>query len=137
MAPYSYNSSNQLTSAPSASYTYDKNGNPLTKLDTSGTTSYTWDFDNRLTKVVLPGTAGTVTFKYDPFGRRIQKVFTQGATTTTTIYLYDGNNSIEEIDNGGNVLARYTQGAGIDQLLSEYQEPADLEKYVREYQITQ
>jgi hypothetical protein len=28
-----------------------------------------------------------VTFKYDPFGRRIQKSFTQNSTTTTTNYL--------------------------------------------------
>ena len=117
MSPYNYNSSNQLISTPSATYSYDKNGNPYTKVDATGTTSYTWDFDNRLTKEVLPGTAGTVTFKYDPFGRRIQKAFTQGPTTTTTNYLYDGMNSLEEVDNGGNVLARYTQSGLIDEPL--------------------
>src|SRR5262249_27081825 len=36
-----------------------------------------------------------------------------------TIYLYDGANLLEEFDSGGNVLARYTQDVGIDQLLSE------------------
>src|SRR4030088_1668906 len=35
----------------------------------SNATSYTWDFENRLTSVILPGTGGTVSFKYDPFGR--------------------------------------------------------------------
>jgi len=38
---------------------------------------------NRLTQVTLPGTGGTATFKYDSFGRRIQKVFTQNSTTAT------------------------------------------------------
>jgi len=47
--------------------------------------SYTWDFENRLTQAVVPGT-GTTTFKYDPFGRRIQKSGPLG----TTNYLYDG-----------------------------------------------
>ena len=48
---------------------YDANGNTLS--DPSGK-SYSWDFENRLVQAVVPGT-GTVAFKYDPFGRRIQK----------------------------------------------------------------
>jgi RHS repeat-associated protein len=37
----------------------------------------------------------------------------------STNYLYDGPNLLEEVDQSGNVLARYTQGPGIDQPLSE------------------
>jgi YD repeat-containing protein len=81
VSPYVNNTSNELTSTPSASYTYDNNGNTLTK---SGGTMYGWDAENRLTSAVVPGT-GTVTFKYDPFGRRIQKSGSGG----TTNYLYD------------------------------------------------
>ena len=73
-ASYTYNSSNQLTSSSAATYTYDANGNTLTKTDSTGTTYYTWDYENRLTSVTLPGTGGTVNFKYDPFGRRIEKI---------------------------------------------------------------
>jgi RHS repeat-associated protein len=62
----------------------------------------------------VPGT-GTVAFKYDPFGRRIQKSSPLG----TTNYLYDGTNPVETIDQNGNVLARYTQGRGVDEPLSE------------------
>jgi RHS repeat-associated protein len=120
VSPYSYNSSNELTSdipgstnrrpgspfCPNASYTYDSNGNTLTKTASGNTTSYTWDYENRLKSVTLPGTGGTVTFKYDPFGRRAQKVFTQNGSSTTTNYLYDGADTIEERDQNGNVLAR-------------------------------
>jgi len=35
-----------------------------------------------------------------------------------TIYLYDGYNTVEELDNGGNTLARHTQGASLDEPLS-------------------
>lgn len=115
VSPYVYNSSDELTSTPTASYTYDKNGKTLTKVDGTGTTSYTWDFENRLTKVVLPGTGGTVTFKYDPFGRRVQKSGPNG----TVNYVYDGANLLEEVDQNGSVLARYTQGSGIDEPLAE------------------
>src|SRR5205823_13637211 len=111
----SYNSSSQLTSDSAAAYTYDNNGNTLTKTASNGTTTYNWDFENRLTSVVLPGSGGTVTFKYDPFGRRIQKSSASG----TSNYLYDGANSVEEINATGTVLARYAQGAGIDEPLHE------------------
>jgi YD repeat-containing protein len=80
VSPYTYNTSNELMSLPNGSYTYDNNGNTKTKPDG---TQYFWDFENRLTQVVLP-TGGTVNFKYDPLGRRIQKSFTQSGTTTTT-----------------------------------------------------
>jgi RHS repeat-associated protein len=92
---------------------YDANGNTLS--DPSGK-SYSWDFENLLTQAVVPGTnGGTTTFRYDPFGRRIQKSGPLG----TTNYLYDGATSIEEVDNGGNVLARYTQSKGIDRPLAQ------------------
>jgi RHS repeat-associated protein len=69
----------------------------------------------------VPGTdGGTTTFKYDPFGRRMQK----SAPPATMNYLYDGvaawADVIEEVDNNGNVLAKYTQQhLETDQPLSE------------------
>jgi RHS repeat-associated protein len=50
-----------------------------------------------------------------PSSRRIQKSGPLG----TTNYLYDGRDLLEEIDSLGNVLARYTQGPGVDQPLSQ------------------
>jgi RHS repeat-associated protein len=107
---YNYNPSNELTSDSLGSYAYDSNGNTLT--DASGK-SYSWDFENRLLSAVVPGT-GTVNFKYDPFGRRIQKSGPLG----TTNYLFDGANSVEEVNSTGSVLARYAEG-GLDQPLSQ------------------
>ena len=112
---YNYNASNELTFTSAATYAYDNNGNTVSKTTTAGTTSYTWDFENRLASVTLPGTGGTVNFKYDPFGRRIEKV---APTSGTTVYAYDGANVTEELGGGGNLLAHYTQGAGIDEPLA-------------------
>jgi RHS repeat-associated protein len=109
---YDYNTSNELTSTPSGSYTYDNNGNTLT--DANGNT-YTWDFENRLVSAVVPGT-GTVTFKYDPFGRRIYK----SSPTFTGIFAYDGTNLIETMSSSGTVLARYTHTQNIDEPLAEF-----------------
>ena len=98
---------------PSPTVAYDANGNTLS--DPSGK-SYSWDFENRLTQAVVPGTGGgTTTFKYDPFGRRIQKSGPLG----TTNYLYDGTTIEDELDNSGSVLARYTATTDVDEPLSE------------------
>ncbi len=107
---YNYNSSNELVSSSNGSYTYDANGNTLT--DASGK-QYTWDFENRLTQVVVPGT-GTVTFKYDPFGRRIYK----SSPTFTGVFVYDGYNLIETMNSAGSILARYTFTQNIDEPLA-------------------
>jgi RHS repeat-associated protein len=87
----------------------------------SSTTTYNWDFENRLSSVVLPGSGGTVSFKYDPAGRRIQKVFTQGSTSTTSNYVYDGKgpNLIEEVDANGNATTRYIYSKAVDEPLAQ------------------
>jgi len=114
VSPYSVNVSNELTSTPSTTYTYDSNGNTSTKVNSSGTTQYFWDFENRLSSVTLPGSGGTVSFKYDPFGRRIEKM----SPTTTSIFAYDGDNLIEETNSSGAVVARYAQTQNIDEPLA-------------------
>ena len=108
---YTYNSSNEITAAGASTFTYDNNGNTLSKSDGAGTTAYTWDFENRLTSVHLPNQT-TVTFKYDPFGRRIQK--------DSGVYLYNGANLIQEVDSGGILVARYVFGSAIDEPLAAY-----------------
>ena len=112
-AAWSYNTSNELNSRPGVSYAFDYNGNTIVKTDSTGSTSYTWDYENRLTSVILPGSGGTVSFKYDPFGHRIYKSSTSG----TSIYAYDGDNLVEETNSSGAAVARYSQGLNIDEPL--------------------
>jgi RHS repeat-associated protein len=113
---YSYNNSNQLTSSSDGySYTYDFNGSTLTKSNSTGTTQYAWDFENRLTSVTLPNGGGIVSYRYDPFGRRIQKSGSSGITN----YVYDLANAIEELDGSGTETAKYAQGPTVDEPLTE------------------
>jgi hypothetical protein len=53
-------------------------------------------------------------FKYDPFGRRIYKSSTAG----TSVYAYDGDNLVEEINSSGVVVSRYEQTQNIDEPLA-------------------
>jgi RHS repeat-associated protein len=108
---YSYNSSNELTSNSTGSYTYDANGNTLS--DAQGR-SFTWDFENRLTQAVVPGT-GTTTFRYDPFGRRIYKQSPSFAGT----FVYDGYNLLETLNSSGTEISNYAQTQNIDEALGE------------------
>jgi RHS repeat-associated protein len=116
--PYTYNSSNEMLTREGAPYTYNNNGNRLSKTDGSGTTSYTWDYENRLTSLTVPGT-GTISHQYDPFGRRIEKVSPSG----TTIYVYDGDNIIEDLNANGSLGERYTYGPGVDEPLVGQRQP--------------
>ena len=56
-----------------------------------------------------------MTFKYDPFGRRIYKSSSSG----TTIYAYDGDNVVETTNQSGGILSRFAQGQDIDEPLAE------------------
>jgi RHS repeat-associated protein len=116
-SPWNYNVSNQLTSisgSPGTTFTYDNNGNTTSKTDAAGTTTYTWDYENRLTSITLPNSGGTVSFTYDPLGRRIRKQ----SASATTIYAYDGENIAQETDAAGNAVARYAMGLSIDEPLA-------------------
>lgn len=111
---YTTNSSNEMTANSNANYSFDANGNTTSKTDSTGTTDYAWDYENRLTSVTLPGSAGTVSFTYDPFGRRIYKQ----SPTATSVFVYDGDNLIETTNGSGSEVASYTQTTNIDQPLA-------------------
>ena len=64
-----YNNADQLLTENGITYTYDLNGNLKTKTDATGTTTYSWDYEDRLVKVAGPG--GTVTYEYDVDGNRV------------------------------------------------------------------
>ncbi|MGH7147237.1 MAG: RHS repeat domain-containing protein, partial [Nitrospiraceae bacterium] len=113
-----HNVANQLTADASFSYQYDDNGNLTRKtlLASGNHTDYTYDAENRLTKVEEftvgnPVPVATSTYRYDGLGRRIEKV----GNGITRRYVYDGEDILLEYD-GANVLqARYTHGPGIDE----------------------
>jgi RHS repeat-associated protein len=111
VSSYSNNASNELTSTSNATYTYDLNGNTTSKSDSTGTTTYTWDYENRLTQATLPGSGGSVSFKYSPLGTRVYK----SSSLATSIYIYDGDDVIEEVNSTGAAVARYARTENIDE----------------------
>ena len=115
------NPGNQLTADTNHTYQYDDNGNLTRKtlLATGNSAQYTYDAENRLTKVEefsagASTPAATSIYRYDGLGRRIEKV----ANGQTTRYVYDGEDILLEYDGNNLLQARYTHGPGIDEPLS-------------------
>ncbi len=80
------------------------------KTDSSGTMSYVYDSENRLIELRTPN-AQLVTYKYDPFGRRIEK----NVNGVITRYVYDREDILFELDGSNNVITEFVHGHGIDE----------------------
>jgi RHS repeat-associated protein len=118
---YSYQPFNRLANTSTANYSYDANGNLTSKTDSSGTTQFAWDFENRL-KQVTKANGNIVTYKYDALGRRIERnanLVSPLPLMTTARFIYDGADVIRDIDGSGVTTADYVNGPGIDNKLRQ------------------
>jgi RHS repeat-associated protein len=85
--------------------TYDTNGN----VTNDGTYTYTWNDRNQLASIAQ-GQTTVASFTYDPFGRRTKRI----VDGTTTQYLHDGDNVIQEQNAAGSATADLLTGLGVD-----------------------
>ena len=107
---FTANGLNQYTAVNATPFSYDGNGN----LTGDGTSTYTYDTDNRLRSANVSGVAATLS--WDASDRLRQT--TIGGTTTNL--LYDGTRLIAEYDAAGTLLRRYVHGPGIDEPRVQY-----------------
>jgi RHS repeat-associated protein len=105
-ATASYNADNQLSSWNGTNLSYDLNGN----LTDYGSQTFTWNDRNQLAAT----STGSASFSYDGLGRRLSK--TVGGTTTK--FLYDGANVVQEQNASNTATANLLTGLGIDQVFS-------------------
>ncbi|OGR36898.1 MAG: hypothetical protein A2091_11395 [Desulfuromonadales bacterium GWD2_61_12] len=125
-ASYSHDAGNRMLLGRQFGYAYDEFGNQQFRyLDAARSKfwQYSWDGENRLieARLVKDGaTLRTVSFAYDPFGRRIEKQVVEGTTATTYGYFYDGADIVlETVGNGSTTIStQYVHGPGIDEPLS-------------------
>ncbi|MEM2933465.1 MAG: RHS repeat-associated core domain-containing protein [Methanocellales archaeon] len=103
-----------LISGPTRSYTYDKNGNLILKVENGNTTIYDYNHGNKIIKITHPDLS-TEEFKYNSRGKRIYKKDSNGVTK----YVYKGDNVLFELDEDHNIKARYTSSNIIDNILSK------------------
>ncbi|UVS79156.1 DNRLRE domain-containing protein [Actinokineospora sp. UTMC 2448] len=97
-----YDAANRLTSVGSTAVAYDAEGH----LTSDGVTTYTWNARGQLAGLSRPGVSAA--FTYAAAGERLGRT----VNGTTTHYLYDGPNPLQELVNG-TVTATMTS-SGID-----------------------
>jgi RHS repeat-associated protein len=130
MFGYDTGDNNQLLSDGTYEYEYDGEGNRIlrTHISSGAVTEYTWDWRNRLIKIVERGSAaGPITkqteFTYDVFDRRLKKSHdADGAGSGTAIvarYVYDGTAAILQFDGSNNLKHRYVNGSEIEPILAD------------------
>lgn len=108
--PYTRNALNQYQTAGPATFSYDTRGN----LTSDGSWTFSYDGENRL--VTATG-GGNVSLAYDAIGRLAR--ITSGSSTTS--FLYDGENLIGEYDGAGSLLRRTVFGPGEDEPAVTYE----------------
>jgi len=106
---------NQMTAAGSISFTYDSNGNTATKTENQATTTYTWDYENRLTEIDNPSGDDYV-YEYDGDGMRVRAGHDSGqGTVWDTRFYYDVGaplySYLFEADNAQTMTVAYTADA--------------------------
>jgi RHS repeat-associated protein len=111
---YVYDNLNRLLEDDDFTYSYDDNGNLLSKVDklSGATTTCQYDAENWLVQVDTP--TDVVEYQYDGLGRRISKI----VNGVVTKFLYDNVDILFELDEDENITARYTHGPGIDEPIS-------------------
>ena len=115
-----FNDNHQLTDDKNFTYDYDNNGNLVKRVNslTNEVMEFFWDYENRLIKVTRKPSAGatatmTAMYKYDSFGRRIEK----DINGEITKYIHDGSHIYLELNDNNIVQARYLHGDNIDESL--------------------
>src|SRR5207249_5962436 len=119
-------SGNLLTSDGVYNYTFDIEGNVLTKtrISDSQRWEFTWDYRNRLTNVKIKNAGGTVIledrFTYDVFDHRIGKwVDSDGAGPNPGVQswtLYATDNPYADFDSAGALTMRFILGLRLGDL---------------------
>jgi RHS repeat-associated protein len=123
---YAYNTANQMTQGRDLSFVYDNYGRQTKRYFDQAKTKYwdlAWDSESRLVqaKLVKDGAVlRTVSFKYDPFDRRIEKKVIDSVGTIIRTYFYEGEDIVLEYVNNGTTSTKiqYVHGPGVDQPLA-------------------
>jgi RHS repeat-associated protein len=109
-ATYTYDPFNRLKTTVSAAFSFDSNGNLLSKTPSTGTQlGLTWDHENRLV-TGTPSGGPSVSYKYDALGRRVERATSAGDWTK---YTYDGQDVLLDQRSDGSTV-EYLNGPGID-----------------------
>lgn len=115
---WSYNQDNQLIQYPQrkngqsvpTQVQYNAQGHTQQETSAAGTAAYVYNAAERLIgfeETPVGGASIQASYQYDPFGRRISKTVTQGASSQTTYYLYGDDGLLAELNGQGQMTRAY------------------------------
>jgi RHS repeat-associated protein len=106
-----YDDQDRLKTYNTLSFTYNANGDLVTKTNstTAQTTTYTYDVFGNLTKVVLPGGTTTITYEIDGLNRRVGKKV-NGTVQRRWVYM-DQYRIAAELNSAGTITKRFIYGS--------------------------
>src|SRR5262249_30479584 len=107
---YSINNRNQYTTVGGTTYQYDADGNLISQTDALGTTTFTCNSFNDLTKVVTP--TDTWEYQYNAIGERVSATH-NGQEITYVLDPVGGGRVVAAYDRAGNLVANYAYGLGL------------------------
>jgi RHS repeat-associated protein len=99
--------------SPSATFSYDLNGNLSSVSSASSVLNYSYDAENRLVKVVS-NSVTVLECWYDGAGHRIAKEEIIGTQTNTVQYVWDGWKLMAVLAADGQLQEFYMRGVGVD-----------------------
>jgi RHS repeat-associated protein len=100
-------SSNRYQTFSGYTFEYDNDGNVTRKYKTGFDQSYSWNTLGQLTRVTTNGVP--VDYGYNGFGERIRR-----SGSTSSRYVYDGDDLALEVDQSGNKVREFTYYPGVD-----------------------
>ncbi len=107
---YTYNATDELLSDGKHTFTYDANGNTISKTISSSTTQFAYDAKNQLTQATQPD-GSSVSYAYDADGNRVRSIDGSGAVTNHFVDPTTPAPRVHVETNGsGQVVATYTYG---------------------------
>jgi RHS repeat-associated protein len=98
-----YATGNRMTAFGSCAYTTDADGNVTSRSGGScaGAASFFWTAEGQLDSVQVTGTGTGIKYRYDGFGRLVQK---RVNGTSSSYFLWDGDNLLAELDGAASAM---------------------------------
>ncbi len=136
---YQVGKDNEMTADPNWTYSYDAVGDLTGKTAKDGSVSWVYAYNNvnQFVSATEKDQNGTViaseSYVYDALGDRFQIQVTQGGTTTTQMFAFDGQNVYADLSAAGAVQTWWVWGDQADQLLGRVNAGGQVSTTVTDY----
>ena len=102
-----YDDSNRITQYSDVSFSYDSNGNLVTRTENGKVTHYAYDLLNRISQIKDTNNQLIASYDYDIWDNRVAKTTYKDGQASTTYYFYNQDGLLAETNEQGQVTTQY------------------------------